>query len=158
QTNLLALNAAIEAARAGEQGRGFAVVADEVRKLAERTTQATAQISAMVSTIQGDTGEAVVAMQSAEPKVRQGQDLAAQATGVLDEIQQHAENSLVKAGEVASATREQAIAATEIAGHVESIAAMTEEADAATQNNAEAAEKLKRLAGDLQAAVAYFKV
>ena len=76
QTNLLALNAAIEAARAGDQGRGFAVVADEVRKLAERTTQATAQIGQMVSTIQGDTSAAVSAMQSAEPKVRQGQELS----------------------------------------------------------------------------------
>jgi len=158
QTNLLALNAAIEAARAGEQGRGFAVVADEVRKLAERTTQATAQISRTVGTIQGDTGDAVVAMQGAEPKVRRGQGLALQATALLDEIQRHAEDSLGKAGEVANATRAQAIAASGIAEHVQSIAATTEETDASTHSNAEAAERLQELAGRLQAAVSYFKV
>ena len=158
QTNLLALNAAIEAARAGDQGRGFAVVADEVRKLAERTTQATAQIGQMVSTIQGDTSAAVSAMQSAEPKVRQGQELALQATAVLDEILRHAEDSLARARDVANATAEQAIAATSIAGHVESIASMTEETDAAARCNADAAEQLKKLAGELQAAVSYFKV
>jgi methyl-accepting chemotaxis protein len=158
QTNLLALNAAIEAARAGEQGRGFAVVADEVRKLAERTTQATAQISHMVTGIQGDTNEAVQAMESAAPKVQHGQNLALQATGVLDEIQHQAEDSLAKARDVANATKEQAVTANGIAGHVENIASMTEETNAATENNAEAAAQLKELAGQLQATVAYFKV
>lgn len=158
QTNLLALNAAIEAARAGEQGRGFAVVADEVRKLAERTTQATARISQMVSAIQGDTRDAVQSMEGAAPKVRAGQDLARKATELLDEIQHQAGDSLTKARDVANATREQAMTANTIAGHVENIASMTEETNAATLNNADAARQLKELAGQLQKAVGYFKV
>jgi methyl-accepting chemotaxis protein len=158
QTNLLALNAAIEAARAGEQGRGFAVVADEVRKLAERTSQATGEISGMVDAIQADTQEAVRAMESATPLVKQGQELALQATGVLDEIQHQATDSLAKAREVANATKAQAATANEIAGHVETIASMTEETNAATQSNAAAADQLNALAAKLQHDMAYFKI
>jgi methyl-accepting chemotaxis protein len=158
QTNLLALNAAIEAARAGEQGRGFAVVADEVRKLAERTTQATSEISHMVEAIQEDTQQTVGAMENATPLVKQGQDLAMQATVVLDEIQSQATDSLSKAKEVANATKAQAVTANEIANHVENIASMTEETNAASQSNSAAADQLNVLAGKLREDMAYFKI
>ncbi|PKO38269.1 MAG: methyl-accepting chemotaxis protein [Betaproteobacteria bacterium HGW-Betaproteobacteria-6] len=157
QTNLLALNAAIEAARAGESGRGFAVVADEVRILAERTTKATAQITNMVTAIQNDTQQAVHAMASTTPRVNEGRLLAGEATELLDEIQRQANDSLAKAQEVANATQAQAVSANEIARHVETIASMTEETNAATKSNAEAADQLKLMATKLQEELAYFR-
>jgi methyl-accepting chemotaxis protein len=97
-------------------------------------------------------------MENATPLVKQGQELALQATGVLDNIQRQAIDSLSKAQEVANATKAQAVTANEIASHIENIATMTEETNAATQSNSAAADQLNALAGKLQGDMAYFKI
>ena len=158
QTNLLALNAAIEAARAGEQGRGFAVVADEVRKLAERTSSATIEIEQMIVGIQKDTIGAVSAMNSALPEVEHGVELAGSASDSLRAIEAGAGRTLGRVREVADATREQSAASTSIAQRVETIAQMVEETSSTIRGTAETANQLELIAQGLKAQIGRFQV
>ncbi|MGH8667106.1 MAG: methyl-accepting chemotaxis protein, partial [Burkholderiales bacterium] len=158
QTNLLALNAAIEAARAGEQGRGFAVVADEVRKLAERTGSATSEIGSMIEAIQRETSSVVETMQAGGDKVVQGVKLADEAAAALEKINAQTMEAVQSVNAIASATREQQAASSDIARNVERIAQMTEESGAAAHHNADSATTLERLASGLQSRVARFKL
>lgn len=158
QTNLLALNAAIEAARAGEQGRGFAVVADEVRKLAERTSEATEQISKMISDIQIDTQSVVDGMKGVVPQVELSVDIAGKAATALREIKHGAGETLTMVREVAGATAEQSQASMSVAQSVERIAQMVEESAEAVRAANGNVQSLESLAVELRASVAQFRL
>lgn len=158
QTNLLALNAAIEAARAGEQGRGFAVVADEVRKLAERTTKATKEIAMMIKKIQADTVGAVQSMEEGTHEVDKGIELAHHAGSSLEEIMTVVSQLTDMATQIASASEDQSSAAEQISKNVEGISSVTHESAAGTQQIARAAEDLNQLTNQLQRLVAQFKI
>jgi methyl-accepting chemotaxis protein len=157
QTNLLALNAAIEAARAGEQGRGFAVVADEVRKLAERTSQSTHVIAEIVGKIQGGTKNAVGSMETGVAQVNQGVELAGKAGEAIGQIRSGAQKVSHAASDISAAIKEQSVASTDIARNVEKVAQMSDENHAAIQGVASSAHGLENLAEELEGAVRKFK-
>ena len=158
QTNLLALNAAIEAARAGEQGRGFAVVADEVRKLAERTSASTQEIAETISAMLASSGNAVLSMQGVVSKVNQGVERAQEANSSIQQIGEGSRYAEEMVGEIAEAIREQGSATNNIATQVERIAQMSEESSAAAANSAQAANDLDRIAKEVQAIVSAYKL
>lgn len=158
QTNLLALNAAIEAARAGEQGRGFAVVADEVRKLAERTTKATKEIAAMIKQIQRDTGNAVESIESGTKEVEHGKEFANKANIALEEIIESTNQTIDVINQVAAASEEQSSAAEQISKSVEGISNVTQESASGIQQIAHAAEDMNSLTDKLQIFIRKFKL
>jgi len=158
QTNLLALNAAIEAARAGEQGRGFAVVADEVRKLAERTTKATKEIATMIKKIQGDTHGAVTAMEKGTKHVDNGIKLADRAGTSLNEIVGISQKVTDMVTQIAAASEEQSTTSEMISKNVEAISTVTGESARGTQEIARASEELKQLTERLSELLSKFKV
>ncbi|MFO1346917.1 MAG: methyl-accepting chemotaxis protein [Rhodocyclaceae bacterium] len=157
QTNLLALNAAIEAARAGEQGRGFAVVADEVRKLAERTSMSTTEIAGMVEKIQNGTRNAVASMQTGVTQADKGVALANEAGQSIVSIRDGALRVVDVVNDISSSIREQSAASSDIAKNIERIAQMSEESAQAVQHTTDAARHLQELSAALHASVSRFK-
>jgi methyl-accepting chemotaxis protein len=158
QTNLLALNAAIEAARAGEQGRGFAVVADEVRKLAERTTKATHEIAEMITAMQAETKRAIDTMQAGTVQVQQGVEQTSQAGASLQEIIAAAEKVGDMVAQIATAATQQAATTQEVSSNVEQIAKITNESSSGAQQSARACQELSGLALELQNLVSQFRL
>jgi len=158
QTNVLALNAAIQAASAGEAGRGFTVVAEEVQRLAERSAEATKHISDIVKSIQRDTQDAVEAMERSTLGVVDGTKTANEAGQTLHEIEQVSTHLAELIGSISNATQEQSKSAARVAASMKGILNITQLATEGTKKTAASATQLTALANDLKNSVAGFKL
>ncbi len=158
QTNLLALNAAIEAARAGEQGRGFAVVADEVRKLAERTTSATNEIGEMIKGFQNDTQNAVTSMHTGTREVEAGVELSVQAGNSLKQIMKSSESVTDMVQQVATSAEEQSSAGDVIASNVEMISNLTQQTAESAKQSSQSTNEMNALVHQLEQLLDGFKL
>ena len=158
QTNLLALNAAIEAARAGEQGRGFAVVADEVRKLAERTSSSTQEISGVITSIRSETDSAVAAMSNIEEEVKKGANLSLMTGEVLKQIVEAASNATRSVSNIVLSTREHASAAEDVAHNLQEISVVSAQNESSIRHVGVMAEEVEKIADELKSVVAQFKI
>lgn len=158
QTNLLALNAAIEAARAGEQGRGFAVVADEVRKLAEKTMKATKEIGAMIKAMQNETGRAITSMESEVVAVNSGAALAKAAGDSLREIVAKVGVVTSMIEQISTASEQQSAATEQISGDMETVASVITETSASSRQIADASQEIAELASRLKDKIEIFKI
>jgi len=158
QTNILALNAAIQAASAGEAGRGFSVVAEEVQRLAERSAGAAKQIGALVRTIQSDTHDAVAAMEKSTQGVVEGARLSDAAGAALNDISQVSERLAGLISEIAQATGTQATSASAVAQNIQHILTVTEQTQDGTQQTTLSIHKLSVLAQELKNSVARFRI
>ena len=158
QTNLLALNAAIEAARAGEHGRGFAVVADEVKKLAERTSTSTTEIASMINSIREGVRKTVASMDTAKDKVGAGVEYSSQASTALEGIIESINHLHSGVHQIATATEEMSATTDEIARDINQISVVTQETFSSSEEISRAAAGLSDLSRRLEGAVQSFKV